>query len=182
MAGTTETAHGRVLGLDYGTERIGVAMCDGLRVAASPFEVLNARSKDLIARIGEIVEEFEISEVVVGLPTSLSGEEGPSALGARQLADRVASAVGVAVQLVDVRERYEWGICRLPEARHIPLAQLHARLSELDPGLPIVTYCHTGVRSLRAAEVLSGAGFRSLSLAGGVEAWAREIDPAMARY
>jgi len=103
MAGTTETAHGRVLGLDYGTERIGVAMCDGLRVAASPFEVLNARSKNLIARIVEIVEEFEISEVVVGLPTSLSGEEGPSALGARQLADRVASAVGVAVQLVDER-------------------------------------------------------------------------------
>ncbi len=88
----------------------------------------------------------------------------------------------MAVQLVDVRERYEWDICRLPEARHIPLAQLHARLSELDPGLPIVTYCHTGVRSLRAAEILSGAGYRSLSLAGGVEAWAREIDPAMARY
>lgn len=103
MAGRTETAHGRVLGLDYGTERIGVAMCDGLRVAASPFEVLEARSKDLIARIVEIVEEFEISEIVVGLPTSLSGEEGPSALGARRLADQVASAVAVAVQLFDER-------------------------------------------------------------------------------
>lgn len=103
MAGKTETAHGRVLGLDYGTERIGVAMCDGLRVAASPFEVLEARSKDLIARIVEIVEEFEISEIVVGLPTSLSGEEGPSALGARRLADQVASAVEVTVQLFDER-------------------------------------------------------------------------------
>jgi len=89
---------------------------------------------------------------------------------------------GMEVQLVDVRERYEWDICRLPQARHIPLSQLHARLSELDAGLPIVAYCHTGVRSLRAAEILAGAGFRSRSLAGGVEAWAREIDPGMARY
>ncbi len=103
MAGMTETAHGRVLGLDYGTERIGVAMSDGLRIAASPFEVLNARSKDLITRIVEIVEEFEISEVVVGLPTSLSGEEGPSASGARRLADRVGAAAGVAVRMVDER-------------------------------------------------------------------------------
>jgi len=89
---------------------------------------------------------------------------------------------GMEVQLVDVRERYEWDICRLPEAKHIPLGQLHAQLSELDSGLPIVTYCHTGVRSLRAAEMLSSAGYRTLSLAGGVEAWARQIDPAMARY
>jgi adenylyltransferase/sulfurtransferase len=89
---------------------------------------------------------------------------------------------GMAVQLVDVRERYEWDICRLPGARHIPLGQLQARLGELDSGLPIIAYCHTGVRSLRAAQVLVGAGYRSLSLAGGVEAWAREIDPTMARY
>ena len=89
---------------------------------------------------------------------------------------------GMAVQLVDVRERHEWDICRLPRASHIPLAQLQVRISELDPGIPVVTYCHTGVRSLMAARVLADAGFRSLSLAGGVEAWAREIDPAMARY
>lgn len=89
---------------------------------------------------------------------------------------------GMAVQLVDVRERYEWDICRLPGARHIPLGQLQARLGELDSGLPIIAYCHTGVRSLRAAQILVGAGYRSLSLAGGVEAWAREIDPTMARY
>ena len=89
---------------------------------------------------------------------------------------------GMAVQLVDVRERHEWDICRLPRASHIPLAQLQVRISELDRGIPVVTYCHTGVRSLMAARVLADAGFRSLSLAGGVEAWAREIDPAMARY
>ncbi len=89
---------------------------------------------------------------------------------------------GMAVQLVDVREHHEWNICRLPHAKHIPLAQLNARISELYPGVPVVTYCHSGVRSLRAAVILAEAGFRSLSLAGGVEAWARDIDPAMARY
>jgi len=99
----SETARGRILGLDFGTKRVGVAVSDGLRVAASPLEVLDAKAPDLVQRIVGIIEEYEVVEVAVGLPTSLSGDEGPSAAGARHLADRVAKATGLVVKLVDER-------------------------------------------------------------------------------
>lgn len=87
------------------------------------------------------------------------------------------------VQLVDVREAHEWSICRLPGAVHIPLGHLSGRVDELDRSVPVITYCHTGVRSLHAVAILKEAGFSGVqSLAGGVEAWARQIDPTMARY
>jgi len=87
------------------------------------------------------------------------------------------------VQLIDVREAHEWSICRLPGALHIPLGHLSGRVGELDRSVPVVTYCHTGVRSLHAVAILKEAGFSGVqSLAGGVEAWARQIDPTMARY
>jgi rhodanese-related sulfurtransferase len=84
---------------------------------------------------------------------------------------------------VDVREPWEWSFCRLEGAVLIPLRELPGRFGELDPVRPIVTYCHTGQRSLVARQFLLTQGFTSVrSLRGGVEAWAVEIDPAMARY
>jgi adenylyltransferase/sulfurtransferase len=86
-------------------------------------------------------------------------------------------------QVVDVREPHELAIAALPGATHIPLGELPGRLGELDSRRPIVTVCHRGVRSLRAAEVLGAAGFaRVRSLEGGIDAWAAERDPEMARY
>ncbi len=85
--------------------------------------------------------------------------------------------------LLDVREPHEWDIARVEGATLIPLGQLPARLGEIDPHTPVVTYCHHGVRSQRAREILTGAGFRGVrSLAGGIDAWAREVEPGMARY
>lgn len=85
--------------------------------------------------------------------------------------------------LLDVREPHEWEIARVGGATLIPLGELPARLAELDPHVPIVTYCHRGVRSQRAREILAGAGYRGVrSLAGGIDAWAREVEPEMARY
>jgi adenylyltransferase/sulfurtransferase len=85
--------------------------------------------------------------------------------------------------LVDVREPFEWEIVRLPGAVHVPLADLPARLAELDSHRDVVTYCHRGVRSLRAAEILRAAGFaRVRSLRGGIDAWARDVERGMATY
>jgi adenylyltransferase/sulfurtransferase len=90
---------------------------------------------------------------------------------------------GRAVQLVDVREPWEWDICRIEGAAHIPLGELEQRIGELDRNRPVVTYCHHGNRSLWAREVLLESGFSDVkSLAGGIEAWAVEIEPGMARY
>ncbi|MEO8227007.1 MAG: molybdopterin-synthase adenylyltransferase MoeB [Gemmatimonadota bacterium] len=80
----------------------------------------------------------------------------------------------VPLQLVDVREPHEWTLGRIAGATHIPLGDLASRLSVLDPRVPIVTYCGRGSRSLRALQLLRGAGFANVrSLAGGFERWRR---------
>ncbi|MGE0353599.1 MAG: molybdopterin-synthase adenylyltransferase MoeB [Gemmatimonadales bacterium] len=85
--------------------------------------------------------------------------------------------------LLDVREDFEWEIAHLEGARHVPLGQLASRLAELNGAEDLVVYCHHGQRSLSAVEVLRGAGFgRARSLAGGIDAWASEVDPRMSRY
>ncbi|HEY8479741.1 MAG TPA: Holliday junction resolvase RuvX [Spirillospora sp.] len=77
------------LGVDVGSVRIGVARCDPGGVLASPLETVNSGKGD-IDRLVELVAENEAIEVVVGLPTSLSGREGPAARQARAFAARLA--------------------------------------------------------------------------------------------
>jgi adenylyltransferase/sulfurtransferase len=85
--------------------------------------------------------------------------------------------------LVDVREPREAEIAHIDGARNIPLRELPARLAELPGHGAIVTLCHHGPRSLKAREILKGAGFGNVrSLAGGIDAWAREVDPEVPRY
>lgn len=84
--------------------------------------------------------------------------------------------------VVDVREPWEWEIARIEGSRLVPLGELPRRLAELDPHADIVTVCHKGKRSLMAQQLLQGAGFRARSLAGGIDAWAVEAQPGMARY
>jgi rhodanese-related sulfurtransferase len=86
--------------------------------------------------------------------------------------------------LLDVRESWEAELCRLPRARHIPMGEIPSRAhQELDPDAHIVVYCHHGVRSLSVTLWLREQGFeQAQSLAGGIEDWARVVDPSMARY
>ncbi|MGH7704054.1 MAG: ThiF family adenylyltransferase, partial [Gemmatimonadales bacterium] len=92
-------------------------------------------------------------------------------------------AAGKPLVIVDVREPHEWEIVHLDGARLIPLGQLPERLAELDGHNEIVAHCHHGARSMKALEILRGAGFGKVrSLAGGIDAWAEQVDPEMARY
>jgi len=86
--------------------------------------------------------------------------------------------------LVDVRQPWEHELARLPGSLLLPLGELPSRTAEVQPGPGqlVVCYCHHGVRSLRAAEVLSGAGIPAVSLAGGIDAWSQQIDPSLPRY
>jgi len=85
--------------------------------------------------------------------------------------------------LVDVREPHELAISHIDGIRNIPLGQLAIRGTELDPKEEIVLICKAGVRSTRALHILLGAGFRHLhNLKGGINAWAREIDPSQPIY
>ena len=85
--------------------------------------------------------------------------------------------------LIDVREPEEYDICRLKDAKLIPIQELPKRIQELDPKNPLVLYCHYGTRSMQAALWLSQQGFREVSsLQGGIDAWAELIDPSIERY
>ncbi|MBT8165386.1 MAG: Holliday junction resolvase RuvX [Acidimicrobiia bacterium] len=92
---------GRLLGLDYGTRRVGVAICDSSRLIASPYAVLEA--VDVLAGLDEILSAEDIEGIVVGLPVSLSGQEGQVARAARSFAETVGSHTGLPVELVDER-------------------------------------------------------------------------------
>jgi adenylyltransferase/sulfurtransferase len=92
-------------------------------------------------------------------------------------------AAGRDLQLVDVRQPVEHAIASLPSARLIPLRELPQRVGELDPVRPVIVLCHVGGRSLSATQWLRERGFpRVLSLRGGIDAWSREVDPAVPRY
>lgn len=85
--------------------------------------------------------------------------------------------------LVDVREPWEVELAAIPGALNIPLGELGDRLGELDSGADTVVFCHHGVRSGRAVELLNRVGFRrARHLRGGIEAWSREVDPEVPRY
>lgn len=86
-------------------------------------------------------------------------------------------------QLLDVREPWEVQIARLEGALHIPMAQVPARVAELDADADVVVVCHHGGRSMQVALFLEKQGFaRVHNLAGGVDGWARSVDPAMPVY
>ena len=85
--------------------------------------------------------------------------------------------------VLDVRELEELAICALPNALHIPLGDLSSQFAQLPEGRVIVALCHHGRRSLQAALFLKAQGIEQvLNLTGGIDAWAQQVDPSMARY
>jgi rhodanese-related sulfurtransferase len=104
-----------------------------------------------------------------------------SEISAQALKKRITA--GEKPVLLDVREPEEVAIVRLPGAVHIPMGEVPGRLHELDPDKEIIVYCHHGVRSLRVAQFLVQRDFDRVSnLTGGIDAWAIEVEPGMARY
>lgn len=95
----------RVLGIDLGSKRIGIAVSDRSGTIATPVTVL-ARTKSLsndYAAIANIVREEEAVAIVIGLPLNMDGSEGSAARNARIEADRLATVVGVPVYVHDER-------------------------------------------------------------------------------
>ena len=84
--------------------------------------------------------------------------------------------------LLDVRRDEEFEAARIEGAVLIPLHELPGRLAELPKGLPLVVVCHHGMRSAHAVHHLREAGFDALNLAGGIDAWSREVDASVPVY
>jgi rhodanese-related sulfurtransferase len=90
---------------------------------------------------------------------------------------------GEKLLLVDVREPWEFAICRIEGAMLIPMGSVPAHLQSLDTDDDVICYCHHGMRSLDVAVWLREQGVAGAkSLAGGIERWSLEIDPQVPRY
>ena len=88
------------------------------------------------------------------------------------------------IQIIDVREDKEVAIARIPNSKHIPLAQVLNRVDEIDPGRETVVHCKMGGRSARAIEALQRSGFQGklINLKGGIIGWSNEVDPSVPKY
>lgn len=85
--------------------------------------------------------------------------------------------------LLDVREPWEFEYCRIEGSQLIPMGQIPAAATTLDKNRETVVICHHGIRSRQVAYYLDHLGFGNvINLAGGVEAWARDVEPTMKRY
>jgi len=94
----------RVLGLDLGSKRIGVALSDPEGAIASPLTTLErcGAARDLAA-LAELVREHEVGEIVVGLPLHMDGRRGPEAEAARGFARQLSASLGIPVNMLDER-------------------------------------------------------------------------------
>ena len=119
-----------------------------------------------------------------GIPQAKAAEEAEAPVPTITVQDLKAKLErGDKFRLIDVREPFEWDICRIPGATLIPLGQLPSRMSELDSADEIVLQCKSGGRSARALKLLQEAGFGKLNnLEGGITAWAEQIDPSVPKY
>ena len=85
--------------------------------------------------------------------------------------------------LLDVREPWEVEACAIAGSRHVPMREVPQRAAEIDANAEIVVICHHGGRSMQVAMFLEKNGYANVhNLAGGVDAWARTVEPSMAVY
>ena len=84
--------------------------------------------------------------------------------------------------LLDVREPHEYQICSIPTSQLIPLGQLPQHLTDLDRDIEIVAHCKSGMRSAKAVDLLTKAGFHARNMTGGILAWSDKVDSSVPKY
>jgi putative holliday junction resolvase len=100
----SSASSGRILGLDVGSKRIGIAVSDPLGITAQGLKTLQRKNKryDLVA-LGRIIRDYEIREIVIGLPLRMSGAEGTQSEKMQIFADELRTRFGLPVHLWDER-------------------------------------------------------------------------------
>jgi len=95
---------GRLVALDLGAKRVGVAVCDELRITVTPLPLIERRSwKDLLRRVAETVEGYDARGLIIGLPLNMDGSEGFAAEEAMTVAENFRRSLNVPVYLQDER-------------------------------------------------------------------------------
>jgi putative Holliday junction resolvase len=92
-----EMATGRVLGIDLGEVRVGVAISDDLGLLAHPLETIDALRRDPYDRVEELAREKQVDAIIVGVPRNMDGSFGPAALKAREVIERLRERVSCRV-------------------------------------------------------------------------------------
>jgi molybdopterin/thiamine biosynthesis adenylyltransferase/rhodanese-related sulfurtransferase len=129
----------------------------------------------------EITVLRDYDEYCDGLPRGEGvGDPTPAEISPGDLAARLRR--GDALTLLDVREEVEWQIGHIAGARLVPLGEIASSLDSIPADRDVVVYCHRGIRSRAATELLAASGFRASNLAGGIDRWSREVDPSVPRY
>ncbi|HLD93187.1 MAG TPA: molybdopterin-synthase adenylyltransferase MoeB [Anaerolineales bacterium] len=150
------------------------------------FDFVKLRKNPNCAVCSLPAEEIELIdyEAFCGVPAHDHEEvsmESQYEISPNELAEQMRN--GNKPRLLDVREPHELNISQIAGAELMPLGQLPAHLSELDTADDFVVFCRTGSRSGRAVQLMRLAGFRKVkNLVGGINAWARQVDPTQPVY
>ena len=122
----------KIMAVDYGDARTGLAVCDRTEFLASPIGIIEEKS---LAKVAEKIvyasREYEVGMIVIGLPKNMDGSEGPRAQKSHKLADTLRAIVPIPVELWD--ERQTWGRCP-PERRPRAASRRRRRLPGREPG------------------------------------------------
>lgn len=128
-----------------------------------------------------ITDLIDYDEFCGGATTAEKTGNAVTEIQPSRLAERLQD--GEELEIIDVREPYEWQIAHIPGARLVPLDRIAAEIPRLDKRRETILYCKAGVRSMYAAQQLADAGVSEVrNLAGGILRWIDEVDPTMTRY
>jgi sulfur-carrier protein adenylyltransferase/sulfurtransferase len=179
LIGTIQATEAIKLLLGLGETLVGKLLT--IDVMTMSFRTLSIRKDPECPACGthEITELIDYDEYCAGAGTHSTGmiEEIEPA----QLAKRIER--GEQLEIIDVREPYEWAIGHIPGARLVPLSNIAEEIPRLDKRRETVLYCKVGGRSLSAAQQLAKAGVSEVrNLKGGILRWIEDVDPTMARY
>ncbi|MEX2109385.1 MAG: molybdopterin-synthase adenylyltransferase MoeB [Gemmatimonadaceae bacterium] len=129
----------------------------------------------------EITELIDYEDFCNRSAVAEAAPGGVAEIEPSQLAQRIAR--GEPLEIIDVREPYEWQIGHIPGARLVPLETIPDEIPRLDKKRTIILYCKVGGRSMHAARQLAAAGASDVrNLAGGIIRWIDDVDPSMTRY
>jgi molybdopterin/thiamine biosynthesis adenylyltransferase/rhodanese-related sulfurtransferase len=171
IIGAGETLAGRLLHFD------------ALKMKFREFNLRRDPACPVCGDAPSIFAPIDYEQFCAGPPAAdwFAAPEGVPTISVGELKERMKN--NEALILIDVREPYEYEIARIEGSRLIPLGELETRLSELPRTGALVCQCHSGGRSEHAARLLQESGFENVyNLAGGIDAWSVEVDPAVPRY
>jgi adenylyltransferase/sulfurtransferase len=130
--------------------------------------------------VTELIDYQQFCGIAPETPKENTLKNGIPQISVKELKRRIDA--GEDVYLLDVREPYEYKIAQIG-GKLIPQNEVPQRLAEIDRDREVIVHCRSGVRSQRIAEFLKQAGYpRVVNLAGGILAWADEIDPKVQKY